>query len=308
MEDFVKIYNDIKRYPTLAKVAEKLNIHTRTVSKKALRARELGYKLNSRKASYKKDIVDKHNSTVQSYRVPKKRNTKNARVFVISDMHVPYHHPDTIAFFKAVKKKYNPDRVICIGDELDNHAMSYHETDPDNMNAGDELRKSRPIIKEIEKIFPEMDLVESNHGSLYFRKARSAGIPREVMLPYNELLQVGDGWRWHFDLTIEMSNGAHCYFHHGKTSDALTLSRNMGMSSCQGHYHSRFKADYWSNSNGLYFGLQVGCMIDDDALAFAYNKTTLERPIIGCAIILDGVPKMLPLIKEKGGRWDGTLA
>lgn len=32
-------------------------------------------------------------------------------------MHIPYHHPDTIKFLKAVKKKYKPTRVVNLGDE-----------------------------------------------------------------------------------------------------------------------------------------------------------------------------------------------
>jgi hypothetical protein len=50
--------------------------------------------------------------------------------------------------------------------------------------------------------------------------------------------------------------------------------------------------------------MTVGCLIDD-ALALTYNKNTLKRPIIGCGAILDGHPKLLPMILEKGGRWNG---
>ena len=46
-------------------------------------------------------------------------------------------------------------------------------------------------------------------------------------------------------------------------------------------------------------------MQNEASLAFAYNKNTLERPIIGCGVILDGQPKLLPMILEKGGRWNG---
>jgi hypothetical protein len=42
--------------------------------------------------------------------------------------------------------------------------------------------------------------------------------------------------------------------------------------------------------------MTIGCLIDDASLAFAYNKNTLKRPIIGCGAILDGQPKLLPMI------------
>lgn len=304
---FVEVYNDLKKYPTISMVADKLGFHKRTIGKKAKALRERGVILQDRSPQAKKDVVSAMMLKKPEYRTPKKRTGKNSRIFVISDMHIPYHHEDMIAFFKAVKKKYNPDRVICIGDELDNHAMSYHDSDPDAFSAGDELDRARDVIKEVEKIFPDMDLVDSNHGSLFYRKAKTHGIPREAMVPYNVLTGAGNGWRWHFDLTIEMSNGESVYFHHGKANNALALSRMSGICAVQGHLHSKYTIDYWSNTNGLYWGMQVGCMIDDDALAFTYNKNTSYRPIIGCGIVIDGQPKLLPMIKMKGGRWDGVL-
>lgn len=62
------------------------------------------------------------------------------------------------------------------------------------------------------------------------------------------------------------------------------------MSCVQGHFHEKFKIYYWANPLGLYWAMQVGCLIDDDSLAFAYNNVNLKRPIIGCGVIVDGVP------------------
>ena len=60
---------------------------------------------------------------------------------------------------------------------------------------------------------------------------------------------------------------------------------------------------YYGTSLGLYYGLQVGCLINKDALAFRYNKTQRARPIIGCAAIINGLPKLLPMVLNKHGRW-----
>ena len=48
------------------------------------------------------------------------------RILVISDMHIPYHHKDSIKFLKEIKKEFKPDTVINIGDLLDFHAISMH--------------------------------------------------------------------------------------------------------------------------------------------------------------------------------------
>lgn len=214
----------------------------------------------------------------------------NSRILVISDMHIPYHHPNLIPFLQMLKDRYNPTRVICIGDELDKHAMSFHDSDPDLLSAGDELKASLPTIAAIHKMFPVMDIIDSNHGSMVHRKAKHHGIARAYIRSYNDVLQVGPGWKWHNDLTVELPDGQKVYFHHGKAADGLKLSQTMGMSCVQGHYHEKFGINYWGNSLGLYFSMQVGCLINDDSYAFAYNNVNLKRPVIGTGLIIDGVP------------------
>ena len=98
----------------------------------------------------------------------------NKSILIISDTHIPYHHKDLIPFLKDIKKIFKPDRIVHIGDEVDKHAMSFHDSDPDLPSAGDELKQSLPIIKELEALFPKMDLLDSNHGSLVYRRALKA--------------------------------------------------------------------------------------------------------------------------------------
>ena len=100
----------------------------------------------------------------------------NKRILVISDTHAPFHHPDTLKFLAAIKDKYGPDKVVHIGDEIDNHAMSYHDSDPDCFSAGDELVRAREIVWQMEELYPKVDVIESNHGSLWYRKAKTIGL------------------------------------------------------------------------------------------------------------------------------------
>lgn len=249
----------------------------------------------------------KHPSLQHSVRKDVDESKKdNSRVLVISDMHIPYHHQDLLAFLKHLKKKYKPTRIICMGDELDKHSLSYHDHDPDLPSAGDELRRAIPVIQELKKMFPVMDILESNHGSLVWRKAKTSGIPKHYIKSYNDVLGVDEDWQWSFDLTIELPNGQKCYFHHGKTSQVVNLSQQMGMNAIQGHYHESFGIHYWGNPSGLFWGMQTGCLIDDEALAFNYNNVNIKRPIIGTAVIIDSQPILEPMILGKDGRWVGV--
>ena len=153
---------------------------------------------------------------------------KYNKVFVIGDLHIPYHHRSSFDFLRAVKEKYKPDLVINIGDELDQHAISMHDSNPDLPSAGDELKTSKTYIKELEKIFPKMILIHSNHSSLVYRRALKYGLPREYLRSYNEFLGVGKDWQWIDDLTITLSDDSRCFFTHGMSADVLKLAMQMG--------------------------------------------------------------------------------
>ena len=221
---------------------------------------------------------------------PKKDTEDNSRILFISDLHIPFHHEDSFDFLRHLKQKYNPTRVICLGDELDKNSLSYHEKNPDLYSPGHELQVSIPFIHELEEIFPKMDILESNHGSLVWRKAQSSGIPKHYIKSYQDVLGVGDGWKWRFDMVIDLPDGSQCYVHHGKTSDIVKLSQTMSMHAVSGHFHEKFKIDFWANPQGLYWGMSVGCLIDDNPLAFNYNNVNLKRPLIGTGLVIDSIP------------------
>lgn len=232
---------------------------------------------------------------------------KYKSILVISDFHAPYSHPDSTKFLSTIKKQFRPDKIVCIGDEVDYHAISFHPSDPDLLSPGDELKQAICQLKGLYKLFPKVSVIDSNHGSLVYRKGKVHGLPRHVLKSYNNILEAPKSWIWSNDLTLTMSDGNQVYFHHGKTSAPAKLSKNMSMSCVQGHYHSRFEIIYWANPTNLYWDMRVGCLIDDDSMAFNYNKTTMDRPIIGCGIIINGQPKLLPMLLNNKGRWAGKL-
>lgn len=228
---------------------------------------------------------------------------KYNKVFVIGDLHIPYHHRSSFAFLKAVKEKYKPDLVINIGDELDQHAISMHDSNPDLPSAGDELKTSKTYIKELEKIFPKMILIHSNHSSLVYRRALKYGLPREYLRSYNEFLGVGKDWQWIDDLTITLSDDSRCFFTHGMSADVLKLAMQMGKHCVQGHYHSKFSIGYFSNPDELIWGMQVGCLTSQKSMAFDYSKNFKNRFIMGSGMIIDGQPKLIPMVFGKDGEW-----
>ena len=226
----------------------------------------------------------------------------NKLILVISDMHLPYQHKDAIKFLAEIKKEFKPDRVINIGDLLDFHAISMHTHDPDLASAGHELTMARKYVKELESIYPQVTEVDSNHSSLVYRRAIKYGMSREFLREYGEFLGTKK-WKWVDDLTLTMSNGQRCFFTHGRSADVLKVSQTMGMSAVQGHYHTKFVVSYWANPDNLFFAMNVGCLINQKSLSMNYAKNFRTRFILGCGIILDGIPRLLPMVLNDKGDW-----
>jgi len=94
-------------------------------------------------------------------------------------------------------------------------------------------------------------------------------------------------------------------FHHGMSANAVNNGKELGMSFVQGHHHHAFHIGYWGGHDALNFGMTVGCLVDKKALAFAYGKNFAKRPIIGCAVIINGVPFLEPMELTQRGKWVG---
>ena len=230
----------------------------------------------------------------------------NKVVLVISDLHIPYHHKDSFAFLKEVKKVFKPDTVINIGDLLDFHAISMHDSDPDLPSPGNELSIARQYIRELESVFPDVTEVHSNHSSLVYRRAIKYGMSAQFLRPYGEFLGTKK-WKWVDDLTLELSNGKRVYFTHGKSADVIKVSQTMGMNAVQGHFHTKFNIQYWANPDDLYWGMAVGCLINQKSMAFAYARNFNARFVLGCGIIIDGIPRLLPMVLDNNGDWIGKI-
>lgn len=229
---------------------------------------------------------------------------KDEVILVLSDLHAPFTHPDALEFLAAVKAKYKPTKVISVGDEQDMAASSFHTSNPDLPSAGYELDLTRKWFAKLFKLFPQCDVVESNHGSIMYRKAFAGGLSSEVIKSYNDILGAPKGWKWYDKLYFKMSNGQYLYVTHGMKANGKNLAESLGTCLVQGHFHAVYQIQYSSSPSQLIWSMQVGCLIDDKSRAFAYNKTTTARPIIGIGIIRNGIPHLVPMVLNKKGRWN----
>lgn len=235
-----------------------------------------------------------------------KINAKNKSVLIIGDMHVPYEHVDYLDFCKAVSKKYKCEIIINAGDEVDNHAVSFHDSISELYSAGHELDLSIIHLKEWYKAFPKMLLLESNHGSLYFRKLKHHGVPIRTLKPLNELLEVKK-WRWFNEIELSTSRGD-VFLCHGRSANGIGFAKSKGCSVVQGHYHTKFEIVFHESGNHSIYSMFVGCGVNRDSLAFEYARSNVPDFILGCGVIDKcGTPKIIKMHLNKKGRWVGKI-
>ena len=232
-------------------------------------------------------------------------------ILCFGDLHSPYQHPDAIDFLKAIKEKYEPDRIINMGDELDNHAINLHMRDPDLPNHKHELDKARDFCQKLYHLFPVMEILDSNHGSLAIRVGKKAGLSSEVIRSPNEILQIPNGWTWHESIEFSYANtegdALKLHFRHQLKANYLSVGQRFGCCFIQAHYHTKLGVQYFQTPYGLRFAISTGCLIDNDSIAFVYNKANLEMPALGAAIIIGGTPNIQPMWLDKSNRWTGKL-
>jgi len=231
----------------------------------------------------------------------------NKRVLVISDLHFPYHHNDTFPFLIKLKKVYQPDTIVMIGDEMDWHSINVsHVINPDLPSPADELLGGRSLCKQLEKIFPKMVLLESNHGSMVLRRAMAKGMSKFFLKDYNEILEVGRGWEWKEKHIIKTDKNT-ILFAHQFCKDIGKAVRETSMCCVQGHFHTVSETKMIGTDYSLNWGMSVGCLIDKKSLAMAYMKVNLSKPILSCGVVTDGIPYIVPMVLNESGSWDKNI-
>ena len=97
------------------------------------------------------------------------------------------------------------------------------------------------------------------------------------------------------------------YYHHGTGSGglypALNKAKNMGMSVISGHTHASSGIWWLASPRHRFFGMNVGCGIDVDQLAFDYGRNHVRKPILSAGIVLDGIPYLEIMPCSKGERY-----
>ena len=209
-------------------------------------------------------------------------------VLVIGDLHLPFTLEGYLEHCIEVYKKYNCDTVVFIGDILDLHFTSYHETSTEGYGATQEHDLSVEMLRKWYKAFPKAYVTIGNHDALIYRKAMSAGISKRWIQNYSQVLGT-PGWEWVTDVVID-----DVLYTHG-TTNAYTKAKQNLMSTVQGHLHSQAGIQFYVGAKSRIFGFQIGCGVDMKSYAMEYGRN-FPKPVISCGVVIEGLHPYLEVM------------
>jgi len=206
--------------------------------------------------------------------------TKERRILVIGDLHCPFELDGYFEFCLDSYDRFACNQVIFIGDLIDSHATSRHETDPNGLSAKTELEQAIADLQKWREAFPVADVIVGNHDRVVMRRAFSSSIPSMWIKSFNEVL--GTSWNW-----SERMEYDGVQYVHGEGGTARTKAKNDLQSTVQGHIHTQAYVEWMVGNRTKLFGMQVGCGLDRETYAAAYAKH-YKKQAIGCGVVIGG--------------------
>ena len=272
--NFVQVVNPDYKQPQVVTTT------TSTIPKTYLRIQQLdpriGQMVDEWEATKVKPVIKNNNGLL---------NKDN--VLVIGDLHEPFCKDGFLEFCKKQQLKFNCGTVVFIGDIVDHHAQSFHNTDPDGLSAKDELILACSKLQNWYKAFPEATVLLGNHDRIVARKLMSVGISQRWLKPLGDVLGTPN---WKF---VEQHVYNNVLYVHGESGTALKKAQNELCSVVQGHSHTEGYVQLING--GTNFAMQVGCGIDFESYAFAYAQRG-KKPILSCGVVLNQSPIIIPFV------------
>ena len=195
------------------------------------------------------------------------------RIVVVSDLQIPYHDPKAVHNLIDFIKRYKPDRVVSIGDEIDMPQISKWNRGRAGEFAGSLGRDRDITVKLLEKL-RVTDVIRSNHTDRLFNYIASqaaglAGIPELQLQNFLRLSELGITY-WKQPMPIAPGWVA-VHGDQGRISQvagqtALKQAQSHGKSLVCGHTHRLGVTSLTEASGGIVgrilTGLEVGNLMD----------------------------------------------
>jgi len=232
------------------------------------------------------------------------------RIVVVSDLQIPYHDPRAVYNLIDFIKRYKPDRVVSIGDEIDLPQVSKWEKGRMGEYAGT-IGKDRDATVKILEQLRVTDVIRSNHTDRLFNYIASYapglyGIPELQLENFLRLPELGITY-WRKPMPIA-PNWVAVHGDHGRISQvagqtALKQALQHGKSLVCGHTHRLGLSSVTEASGGIVgrivTGLEVGNLMDFKKAHYTHGSANWQQ---GFGLLyVDGrnvTPVAVPVAKD----------
>lgn len=226
----------------------------------------------------------------------------------ISDTHAPYHHKHTLPFLVEIKRRYKPEMVFSVGDMWDLHNFSVHKKHPLLLGPKDEIDAAREFTSQLCREFPHMGVCYGNHDERIEKRLLDENIPPALVHGAEGLMtEIAPGWEFSYDWIVDDGTAEFVITHGMRRKTALLYAKMVGKSVVQGHHHAQFQTQIQNTRYGYLWGMDVGCLADPRSAAAAYGRNYALAPVLGCGLVIDGLPQLVPMRLTDGGDWTGEL-
>jgi predicted phosphodiesterase len=232
------------------------------------------------------------------------------RICIVSDLQIPYHDPKAVHNLIDFIKRYKPDRVVSIGDEIDLPSVSKWEKGRMGEYAGT-IGKDRDATVKILEQLRVTDVIRSNHTDRLFNYIASYapglyGIPELQLENFLRLPELGITY-WRKPMPIA-PNWVAVHGDHGRISQvagqtALKQALQHGKSLVCGHTHRLGLSSVTEASGGIVgrivTGLEVGNLMDFKKAHYTHGSANWQQ---GFGLLyVDGrnvTPVAVPVAKD----------
>ena len=217
-------------------------------------------------------------------------------VLVIGDTHLPFTKKHYLEFCIETYKKFKCTHVVHIGDLVDNHAISYHDHDPDGYSHKQEMEEADKELKKWFKAFPKVKMCLGNHDILVARQAMTHGISKRAIRAFEDIWNLPQGWEVDTHFIIDNV----LYMHGNKRSGKYAHINEIARQHCSvvmGHLHSNSGVGFRASKRNRFYGMAVGCGVDERAYSMAYATEYPDRFLIGCSVVSNNgkYPQWIPM-------------
>lgn len=217
---------------------------------------------------------------------------------VISDIHLPFAIDGWLEFIKETHAKFGcHEEIIINGDLFDWHSISFHKSETDAMTANQEYEKTLEQVAKLVEAFPKAKMTIGNHDERIARMNKELGIDKRFLKSLPELFELPNTWELANEFIVD-----NVFYRHigccGGKDGAINSAISNRMSTVVSHLHANGGVKYITAPNGeSIFGLNTGCLFDENTYAGRYGKFSRFKGTLGCGVVVSDkeayfVPKL----------------